>query len=210
MAKKVFIIADGKAQPKERRFSRPLGDQALDALMANPDTAEAKAKSTEAPRDPSIIARHTKNPGEVFARIKAHKFHFMLLPDDDRLLDQSSFVVIGAGQSKGKVALQWTRFADEAEYLKQVQFWQARYDIAIASENQALVQVRYLKGRCRFRWHEGHIEIGIQDLTKLYIYPETLVRQASDADLRRFATQAFARFAKRRQAKAKPVSGGVA
>jgi hypothetical protein len=58
----------------------------------------------------------------MFSRIKAGKFHFVLFPDHDRMLGKDQFVVIGAGQGKGKVALQRVCFASSAKHAKQVRF----------------------------------------------------------------------------------------
>ena len=192
MAKKVFIIADGKAKQKERRFSRPLDDQAQDAPIANPDAAEAKAPSTEAPSDPSIIARHTKSPGEVFARIKKGGFRFVMAGQP---VDCNRFVVIGHGKGKGMVALCVERFDDEEEYARQAAFWQERYGIAIDDSNRGLARIRHIApGACRFRWHDGAVLIHPKHLSKPYVFPETLIRMAVPDDISRMAMHCFAVF----------------
>jgi len=135
----------------------------------------------------------------VFSRIKAGKFCFVLLRENQRVLENGQFAVIGAGIGKGKVALLWERFSDDEEYARQVRFWQENYSMAIESESHALVKVRYVKGFCRFRWHEGSIVIGIKTLTRPYVFPETLVRQAGDEAVRRYAMRCFAAFTKSRK-----------
>jgi hypothetical protein len=201
MAKKVFIIADGKAKQKERRFSRPLDDKkAQDAPIANPDVAEAKASSTEAPSDHSIIARHTKNPGEVFARIKKGDFRFVMAGQS---VDCDRFVVIEHGKGKGRVALCVERFDDEEEYARQAAFWQERYGIAIDDSNRGLARIQHIApGACRFRWHDSAILVHLKHFSKPYVFPVTLIRMAGPNDIRRMAMHCFAVFVRRQKNKA--------